>query len=241
MFLQLQIKVSILQFGFFTGTVCSEPSHLHSMPVAKNIPWRSFPLEMPGTRQPMHDRASAYGICLQKCSEWKYCHCMFKLFTWMSISETTWAEGLPSGSVHASSTLESSSPPKTPLPMGHSDPVTINRLWKSHETEWEMLEKQFQDVRISPLKPGSSLWKAIAQHIPPLSRIWGRLVIWSNSPNFGKTCLLPFDFRRHSSSSWSNALKSHIKSPIKLSWQISNSYQVQSNVPVWKQCGRLVG
>lgn len=180
MVLQLQIKVSILQFGFFTGTVCSEPSHLHSMPMAKNIPWSPFPLEMPGTCQPMHDRESAYGSCLQKYSECKYCHCTFKFFTLMSISETTWAEGFPSGSVHAWSALESSCPPKTPLPMGHSDAVTINRLWKSHESEWEMLEKQFQDVRISPLKTGSSLWKAIAQHTPPLSRIWGRLVIWSN-------------------------------------------------------------
>lgn len=53
--------------------------------------------------------------------------------------------------------------------MGYSDPVTINKLCKSHEREWEMLEKQFQDVKISPLKLGSFLWKAI-----------GKLVIWSN-------------------------------------------------------------
>lgn len=170
----------MLQFGFLTRTVCSELSHLHSMPTAKNTAWRPFPLEMPGTCQPTHDRESTYGNCLPKCSECKYWHRTLKFFTWMSISETTWAEGLPSGSVHAWSALESSSPPKTPLPMGHSDPVTINKWWKNHETEWEMPEKQFQDVRISPLKPGSSLWKATAWHIPPLSRIWGRLVIQSN-------------------------------------------------------------
>lgn len=132
-------------------------------------------------------------------------------------------------------------PPQTPPPMGHSNPVPINRLWESHETEWEVLEKQFQDVRSSPFKLGSSLWKAVAQHTPALSRIWARLTIKSNSHNFSKARLLRLDFMRHSSSSWSNGLKSHLKNPVKLSWQISNWYQVQSNVPVWKQCGRLVG
>lgn len=37
MLLQLQIKVTILQFGFLTGTVCSESSHLYSMPMAKTL------------------------------------------------------------------------------------------------------------------------------------------------------------------------------------------------------------
>lgn len=229
MFLQLQIKVTILQFGFLTGTVCSEPSHLHSVPMAKNTAWRPFPLEMPGTCQPTHDRESAHGNCLQKCSERKYCHCTFKFFTWASILETTWAEGLPSGSVCAGSALESSSPPKTLLPVGHSDPVTINKSWKSHETEWKMLEKQFQDGRISPLKLGSSFWKAI-----------GRLVIWSNRvlTSARNACchLISGDILLlHGQMPWSHILKllsdwagkspTHIKSKV--------TFQLESSVEDW--------
>lgn len=194
----------------------------------KNTAWRPFPLEVPGTCQPTHDTESAYGNCLQKCSERKYCHCTFRFFIQMSISETTWAEGLPSRSVHGWS-LESSSPLETLFPVGHSDPVTINKSWKSHETEWEMLEKQFQNVRISPLKLGSSFWKAI-----------GRLVIWFNRvlTSARNACChlisgdilllhgqMPWSHRLKLLSDWAGKSLTHIKSKV--------TSQFESSVEDW--------
>lgn len=120
--------------------------------------------------------------------------------------------------------------------MGRSGPVPMNRLWKSHETEWEALEKQFQDVRGSLL---SLVLESRCSHTPPLSRIWARLTLQSKRVLTwaGPACCHLISHILHGRTAWSPVWEV----PWNLSWQISNRPQSWTDVPVWKQCGRPAG
>lgn len=115
-----------------------------------------FPLEVPNACQPTLDGRRAYGTCMQTCPERKCCHCQLEFHADVCIRNHV---GRRSSFRNRTLSLGWNLIPPS---MGHLYPVPIKRLCEGHQTEWQVLEKQFQDVRSPPFKLGSSLWNTVA-------------------------------------------------------------------------------